>query len=257
MLLHNWDPYSFERLILPPLYLFDDDTTRAMVPSSTSLGKEDPLTDKDQLFCRKPVSDADETVCTQSTSETSSLSSVYTKSKRRRVRFHQNEAGQVIVTAHPPVTHDEEPVLREVVWYRTRDFKYFRKQGKQMATIAAASAYGKDLRKAAQACAKGKNSVNHHKYSKIANSSVRGLEIMVDTELMRDRKSLIQSVLKAQAKLAASTKEMPYEQRQEILRATSVILSRKTRILAQVLAHGDAKVAASHAETSETEAVKE
>lgn len=190
---------------------------------SCCVQRREPLILKD-LTC----GDDDATLCT--------LSSSSSTLGRRRVAFHTDEEGKIATTEYDGLallTAEE----REKCWYRNSEFKYFRKYGKKLATIAAASKYGKDFEKTVSACARGEKELD--KYSKIANSSARGLEVLVLPQLQKDRKGTIRSVLLAQSKF---TDDMAADRRAEILCATSFILSRQSKLMARVLAKGDANI---------------
>ena len=228
--------YTLESVILPPLYLFD--------PRPTIRSHDDVMA-KQPLACGQPIEeDDDDTFCSLYESTSSilppSLLDTATDTTAKRVTFAPINNG--LVTEYPASTALIEDEC-EAMWYRSSDFKYFRKYGKKLATLAAASKYGTDLLKTCNACGDTtKNDASLAKYSKIANSAARGLEILVAPQLNKDRRGAIRSVLKAQEKLndgGATTAE-----REEMLSATSQILSRQTRIMARLLGSGDAHVAA-------------
>ena len=213
------DLYSFKNLILPPLYLFD--ASGVIVPQEMIL--------KEPACKPQRVDNFDETECSSAASSVAGC---------KRVSFKEDAEGKIVVVEYPglDVLTPEE---KEITWYRSSDFKYFKKYGKKLATIAAASKYGADFQKTLKACSKS-NFKDLEKYSKIANSAARGLELLCAPELVKDRKGVVKSVLKAQSKMRD---EMSFDERAEILCATSRILSRQTRILSRLLATGDANVA--------------
>lgn len=224
------EPYSFKNLILPPLYLFD----KSEVIVSKELVEKEPVacasSGGEPVVSSEIVVSSDETVC-----------SVWESSRtidRKTVAFQTDKDGKVQVTEYAGL---EELTAEEcaAAWYRSSELKYFRKYGKKLATIAAASKYGKDFLKTCRACEKGEKDLD--KYSKIANSGARGLEVLVAPQLVKDRKGAIRSVLKAQSKSVAEG--MSADQRVEVLSATSRILSRQTKVLAGLLARGDANIA--------------
>jgi hypothetical protein len=130
---------------------------------------------------------------------------------------------------------------RETLWYSRVDFKYFRQYSKKLATIAAQSNYGLEFAKVYEMCgstADVQQDLTH--CSRIANSAARGLEMTTLAVLMKDRKSAIRGVLKAQARIPI---DMPVDKREKILCAAAKIYSRQARMLARVLGNGDAAVA--------------
>lgn len=218
------DLYSFKSFILPPLYLSD---------SGVKIDSKEMML-KEPLYCAKrPTTESDTTVCSLSESSASG---------GRQVVFRRDKYGRMVVTEHTASIEELTPEDREATWYKKSEYKYWKKYGKKLAAVAADSKYGKDFEKTLKACwktnAQKKDFLD--RYSKIANSTARGLEVLLAPNMVKDRKGTIKSVLKAQSKLPT---DMPYEERAELLRATSCILSQQTKILARVLGTGDASVA--------------
>lgn len=263
------DFYSFKYQILPPLYLTESGIIRSIAEDE---GKElISVVELSDTKCKPAglsIADDSATVATSCSSVSSSSSlaeeeestssstlpdesvdSDDSQSRRKGVAFLQDEAGQMIVTQQVASVEEITPEDCEILWYKSSEFKYFRKYCKKLATIAAASKYGKDFAKTYKACAKTE-SVDMEKYSKIANSAARGMEAMVSTQMVKDRKDAIRSVLKAQSKLPA---DMTDHERAIILSATSRVLSRHARILARILGTGDANVAKASNEESSCE----
>lgn len=224
-----------------------EDSTGESFCSFSRIILSNPLINKKSATCdlREEYPDledwTDETVC--------SLWDSSSTIDRRKVVFQTNEQGNIMVKEHAAT---EELTAEEcaAAWYRASELKYFRKYGKKLATIAAASKYGKDFLKTCKACERGEKDLD--KYSKIANSGARGLEVLVVPQLVKDRKATIRSVLKAQSKF---TEKMALDQKADILCATSRILSRETTLLARLLAKGDANVAKAVHEEETTSAV--
>ena len=178
---------------------------------------------------------------------TTTTTTTTTTRKQPRVAFQRDRYGRTVVHEYPSYLDELTIEDRDAIWYKKHEYRYWKKYGKKLASVASDSKYGKDLEKVCKACSKagatdvGTNATDVvDRYSKIANSTARGLEVMVAPHLLRGRKGTIRSVLKAQDRLPS---EMPYPERAELLRATSCILSRSTKILARILGTGDANVA--------------
>jgi len=229
------DLYSFKSLILPPLYLSD---SGVIDHSNKEMLLKEPL----PLFCQKgPAADSDATVCSLSDS-CASIGNTNTNTSSRRVAFKRDKYGRTIVTEHPSSLEELTPEDCEATWYKKSEYKYWKKYGKKLASVASDSKYGKDFEKTCKACSKAEDHTTDlvDRYSKIANSAARGLEILVAPHLVKSRKGTIKSVLKTQEKLPA---DMSYGERAELLRATSCILSQPTKAMARILGKGDANVA--------------
>jgi hypothetical protein len=243
----QFDDYSsFRDQLIRPLYLSD------------ALSTSNELIRKDSLYPKQPpvaaVAKEPKLVAVEDDSETeySSDSSVETIAKK--VVFALDVEGNVLETCCYPRVTELTPEDRQILWYRGSEFKYFRKYCKKLATIAAASKYGKDFHKTYRACTRT-DVKDLDKYSKIANSAARGLEVLVAPVLMKDRKTAVRTILNAQAKFP---EDMPMADQQTILCATSRVLSRHSRLLAKLLATGDANVAmAIHESKSEEEESEE
>jgi hypothetical protein len=236
------DYYSFRNQIIRPLYLSDVlSPSNEFIVKDSCYPKQPPVT---------PIAKQPEVVVVEDDSETeySSDSSVETITKK--VVFAQDVEGNVLETCCYPRVSELTPEDRQILWYRGSEFKYFRKYCKKLATIAAASKYGKDFHKTYRACTRT-DIKDLDKYSKIANSAARGLEVLVAPVLMKDRKTAVRTILNAQAKFP---EDMPMADQQTILCATSRVLSRHSRLLAKLLATGDANVAmAIHESESEAQ----
>ena len=225
MVPYHDDLYSFKHLILPPLYLSDS----GVIDSKEMMLKE-------PLFCKKirvAVADSDTTVCSLSESSASG---------GRRVVFKRDKYGRTVITEHPAGLEELTPEDCEATWYKKSEYRYWKKYGKKLASVASDSKYGKDFEKTCKACSKTDIHTKEllERYSKIANSAARGLEVLVAPHLVKNRKGAVKSVLKAQSKLPT---DMSYEERAELLRATSCILSQQTKMMARILGNGDANVA--------------
>jgi hypothetical protein len=237
---------SFRDQLIRPLYLSD------------ALSTSNEVILKDSLYPKQPpvaaVAKEPKIVAVEGDSETEYCSDSSVETISKKVVFALDVEGNVLETCCYPRVTELTPEDRQILWYRGSEFKYFRKYCKKLATIAAASKYGKDFHKTYRACTRT-DVKDLDKYSKIANSAARGLEVLVAPVLMKDRKTAVRTILNAQAKFP---EDMPMADQQTILCATSRVLSRHSRLLAKLLATGDANVAmAIHESKSEEEESEE
>eukprot|EP00527_Entomoneis_sp_CCMP2396_P004578 CAMPEP_0198150052 /NCGR_PEP_ID=MMETSP1443-20131203/49166_1 /TAXON_ID=186043 /ORGANISM="Entomoneis sp., Strain CCMP2396" /LENGTH=251 /DNA_ID=CAMNT_0043815245 /DNA_START=61 /DNA_END=816 /DNA_ORIENTATION=- len=177
--------------------------------------------DDDSYSC-----DGDSTAAESSSWTSSCSSSCMEVDRPRRVRFNV-----FVEHSHAPEQLDEEDCAS--LWYNSEDFRYFKKYSKKLASIAKASSYRTELSSILDVCAGATNQDVTH-CSRIANTAVRGLEVVVASDVMsRDRANAIRGVLRAHSEGASA----------DHLSETSKALTRSARLFARILGNGDAAIA--------------
>lgn len=186
----------------------------------------------------------DSTVSTCSTSLNSSFFSLQSNfssvSSKKNVRFDVDSQNSILVDeVEPEIVISDEEI--EALWWGEKDYQYFRKYCHKVAEAAQKSRYFPEFHKLYEACAANETS-KLSAMSRICNTGVRGLEVVIYPALTTDRRSSIIGVLKAQEKVLRE-ENLSVNKRNDVIAATSRFLSRQARLLARVYGNGDARVA--------------
>jgi hypothetical protein len=180
-----------------------------------------------------------ETTCTMMSSSTSMASLNY-QHTRKRVRFATDTEGNVLCheleNKEPPMTEDEI----EASWCSPTEFKLFRRLCRKEVRTARKTTYRTDFRKLYTACEEGDVTSVMQEKQAIANSSCRGLELLIFPDLHSDRKTAIRTIIRTQKALPVC---LTAEHREKALASVSRFLSKQTRQLSHLLGTGDAAVA--------------
>jgi len=158
---------------------------------------------------------------------------------RRRVRFSLDADDEPYCEEFEsagPITEEEKLSM----WWQPMEFKLFRRYCKRSADIARKSGYAENFQQVYAACAKGHVDDAAEMGSTISRISVRGLEAVTFPTLVQARRLVVKGVVNTQRKL---DRNMSYEERAKVLRASSRCLTGRAKLLARILGAGDEEVA--------------
>lgn len=156
----------------------------------------------------------------------------------------------------PPTCSEASPAMTDeekaAAWWKPIEFRLFRRTGKRVVQTMANSDHSTHLTKVYQRIASVKVGEQLEPLQPqvpriLADSPVRGLEVLVHQQIMIDRRAHVLGVMAAQSKLAAVNKsanctKFSSEDRCKYLAACSALLSRQARTMGFIMALGDEEI---------------